>query len=144
LHRPISLLRIEQAPIARRVIASETASSVLSMLEMVVGPDGTGKRAAVSGYRVGGKTGTVKKFAPGGYSDSRYTALFAGIAPLSRPRLAVVVIVDEPTGEMYYGGQVAAPVFSTVVAGALRILAIPPDHVPRSETPDPALTANVR
>jgi cell division protein FtsI (penicillin-binding protein 3) len=144
LHRPISLLRIEQAPIARRVIASETASSVLSMLEMVVGPDGTGQRAAVSGYRVGGKTGTVKKFAPGGYSDNRYTALFAGIAPLSRPRLAVVVIVDEPTGGMYYGGQVAAPVFSTVVAGALRILAIPPDHVPHSDRPDPTLTANVR
>ena len=144
LHRPISLLRIEQAPIARRVIASETASSVLSMLEMVVSPDGTGQRAAVSGYRVGGKTGTVKKFAPGGYSDNRYTALFAGIAPLSRPRLAVVVIVDEPTGGMYYGGQVAAPVFSTVVAGALRILAIPPDHVPLSDRPDPTLTANVR
>jgi cell division protein FtsI (penicillin-binding protein 3) len=144
LHRPVSLLRTEQAPIARRVIESDTASAVLSMLEMVVSPEGTGQRAAVAGYRVGGKTGTVKKFSPGGYSDSRYTALFSGVAPLSRPRLAVVVLVDEPSGEMYYGGQVAAPVFSTVVAGALRILAIPPDHFPRSDAPDTTLAANVR
>jgi cell division protein FtsI (penicillin-binding protein 3) len=143
LHRPVSLLRTEQSPIARRVIESETAEAVLSMLEMVVSPEGTGQQAAVAGYRVGGKTGTVKKFVPGGYSESRYTALFSGVAPLSRPRLAVVVIIDEPTGE-YYGGQVAAPVFSAVVAGALRILAIPPDHFPRSEAPEKTLTANVR
>ena len=144
LHRPVSLLRIEQSPIARRVIESATAGAVLSMLEKVVSPEGTGQQAAVAGYRVGGKTGTVKKFAPGGYSDSRYTALFSGIAPLSQPRLAVVVIIDEPTGGRYYGGQVAAPVFSKVVAGALRILAIPPDHFPRSDAPETTLTANVR
>jgi len=144
LHRPVSLLRIEQSPIARRVIESVTAGAVLSMLEKVVSPEGTGQRAAVAGYRVGGKTGTVKKFAPGGYSDSRYTALFSGVAPLSRPRLAVVVIIDEPSGEMYYGGQVAAPVFSKVVAGALRILAIPPDHFPRSDAPGTTLAAVVR
>jgi cell division protein FtsI (penicillin-binding protein 3) len=90
----------------------------------------------VAGYRVGGKTGTVKKFAPGGYSDSRYTALFSGVAPVTNPRLAVVVVVDEPSGEMYYGGQVAAPVFSAVVSGALRILAIPPDHFPRPDSTD--------
>lgn len=144
LARPVSLLRIEESPIARRVIESNTAGAVLSMLEMVVSPEGTGQLAAVAGYRVGGKTGTVKKFAPGGYSDSRYTALFSGVAPLSRPRLAVVVIVDEPNGEMYYGGQVAAPVFSAVVAGALRILAIPPDHFPRSDVADTTLTASVR
>jgi len=144
LHRPVSLLRIEQSPIARRVIESVTAGAVLSMLETVVSPEGTGQRAAVAGYRVGGKTGTVKKFAPGGYSDSRYTALFSGVAPLSRPRLAVVVIIDEPSGEMYYGGQVAAPVFSKVVAGALRILAIPPDHFPRSDAPGTTLAAVVR
>jgi cell division protein FtsI (penicillin-binding protein 3) len=144
LARPVSLLRIEESPIARRVIESNTAGAVLSMLQMVVSPEGTGQLAAVAGYRVGGKTGTVKKFAPGGYSDSRYTALFSGVAPLSRPRLAVVVIVDEPNGEMYYGGQVAAPVFSAVVAGALRILAIPPDHFPRADVPDATLTASIR
>jgi cell division protein FtsI (penicillin-binding protein 3) len=137
-------LRIEQSPIARRVIESATAGAVLSMLEKVVSPEGTGQQAAVAGYRVGGKTGTVKKFAPGGYSDSRYTALFSGIAPLSQPRLAVVVIIDEPTGGRYYGGQVAAPVFSKVVAGALRILAIPPDHFPQSDALETTLTANVR
>jgi cell division protein FtsI (penicillin-binding protein 3) len=144
LHRPVSLLRIEQTPIARRVIESNTASAVLSMLEMVVSPEGTGQRAAVAGYRVGGKTGTVKKFAPGGYSESRYTALFSGVAPLTRPRLAVVVLIDEPGGDAYYGGQVAAPVFSSVVAGALRILAIPPDHFTRPDSAGTTLAAIVQ
>jgi len=128
LHRPVSLLRIDEPPIARRIVNADTAKAVLSMLEVVVGPKGTGKRATVAGYRVAGKTGTVKKFSPGGYSEKRYTALFAGVAPISRPRLAVVVVVDEPNDGDYYGGEVAAPVFSRVVAGALRILAIAPDN----------------
>ena len=113
------------------------------MLEGVVGPDGTGKRAAVAGYRVAGKTGTVKKFVPGGYSEKRYTALFSGIAPVSEPRLAVVVIVDEPSDGDYYGGHVAAPVFSRVVAGALRILAIPPDNLGRPATAGTTLAARL-
>jgi len=128
LHRPVSLLRIDEAPIARRIIKTDTAKTVLSMLEVVVGPQGTGKRATVAGYRVAGKTGTVKKFSAGGYSEKRYTAIFSGVAPMSRPRLAVVVVVDEPNDGDYYGGEVAAPVFSRVVAGALRILAIAPDN----------------
>ena len=128
LQRPVSLLRIEQAPIARRVIKPQTASAVLSMLEAVVGTEGTGRRAAVAGYRVAGKTGTVKKFAPGGYAEDRYMALFAGIAPATRPRLAVVVVIDDPTNGEYYGGDVAAPVFSRIVEGSMRILAIPPDN----------------
>jgi cell division protein FtsI (penicillin-binding protein 3) len=127
LHRPVSLVRIDAQPIARRVISADTADTVLAMLENVVSPGGTGRRAAIAGYRVGGKTGTVKKFAPGGYSEKRYTALFAGLAPISDPRLAVVVIIDEPTDGNYYGGDVAAPVFARVVNGAFRILAIPPD-----------------
>ena len=132
LHRPVSLLRIDQTPIARRIISEDTAGAVLKMLEAVVSSDeGTGKRAAVPGYRVAGKTGTVRKFAPGGYADNRYTALFAGIAPVSDPRLAIVVVVDDPRGGEYYGGHVAAPVFSTIAQGALRILAIPPDNFPR-------------
>jgi cell division protein FtsI (penicillin-binding protein 3) len=136
LHRPVSLLRVDQQPITRRVIEPATARSVLSMLEVVVGPDGTGRRAAVAGYRVAGKTGTAKKFAPGGYSDDVYTALFAGVAPASQPRIAVAVIVDEPSGEIYSGGQVAAPIFSQIVAGSLRILAVAPDNLVRPERID--------
>lgn len=131
LQRPISLLRLKQAPIARRVITAQTAGAVLSMLEAVVSAGGTGRQAAVAGYRVAGKTGTVKKFVPGGYSADRYVALFAGIAPVTRPQLAVVVVIDDPTTGDYYGGAVAAPVFANVVAGALRILAIPPDNFMR-------------
>ncbi len=131
LQRPVSLLRLEQPPIARRIIKAQTANSVLSMLEAVVGAEGTGQQAAVGGYRVAGKTGTVKKFAPGGYAEDRHTALFSGIAPATRPRLAVVVIIDDPSTDKHYGGEVAAPVFSRVVGGALRILAIPPDNFVR-------------
>jgi len=131
LQRPVSLLRLKQAPIARRVIKAQTAGSVLSMLEAVVADGGTGRRAVVTGYRVAGKTGTVKKFVPGGYSENHYLALFAGIAPVTRPRLAIVVVIDDPSTGEYYGGEVAAPVFANVVEGALRILAIPPDNFTR-------------
>ena len=137
LQRPISLLRLDQPAISRRVIKADTAESVLSMLETVVGSKGTGQKAGVAGYRVAGKTGTVKKFAPGGYAENRYMALFSGIAPASQPRLAVVVMIDDPSSGEYYGGEVAAPVFSRVVEGALRILAIPPDNFVR---PDKAST----
>lgn len=142
LHRPVSLLRIEQLPIARRVIRAETAGAVLDMLEVVVSEAGTGRRAAVAGYRVAGKTGTVKKFVPGGYSEDRYTALFAGIAPVSRPRLAIVVVVDDPQSGAYYGGEIAAPVFSRIAEGSLRILAIPPDNFKRPDRLGTKLAAN--
>ncbi len=128
LHRPVSLLRVSDTPIPRRVIERSTADAVLAMLETVVSPEGTGRRAAVRGYRIAGKTGTARKFAPGGYSEDRYVAVFAGIAPVSQPRLAIVVVVDEPSTGEYYGGTVAAPVFANIAAGALRILAIPPDN----------------
>ncbi len=134
LHRPVSVVRIDQPPIARRVLREETAKAVLRMLEAVVGSDvGTGRRAAVPGYRVAGKTGTARKIAAGGYSDAHHTALFAGIAPASRPRLVIVVIVDDPSEGAYYGGEVAAPVFSHVASGALRILAVPPDNLPHAD-----------
>ncbi len=134
LHRPVSLLRLDQQPIARRVIREQTAEDVLAMLEAVVSSDeGTGKRAAVPGYRVGGKTGTARKIGPQGYSDEHHTALFAGIAPVSEPRLVIVVVVDDPSNGQYYGGEVAAPVFSKVTQGALRILAVPPDNLPRPD-----------
>lgn len=112
----------------RRVLSEQTAGQLRHMLESVVSsPDGTGTRASVAGYRVAGKTGTVHKAAGGSYADERYRALFAGFAPASDPRLAAVVLIDEPQGDEYYGGQVAAPVFGRVMGGALRLLDIRPD-----------------
>lgn len=138
--RPVSLLRVDNPPIGRRVLSAENARAVVDMLEHVVTPEGTGIRAAVAGYRVAGKTGTARKFDIGGYSTQRYTAVFAGVAPVSRPRLAVVVVVDEPRAGEYYGGAVAAPVFSRIVGGAMRILAIAPDK-PLGPASNRSLTA---
>jgi cell division protein FtsI (penicillin-binding protein 3) len=127
----VTFLYREQAPTGQRVLwSASTVASVLSMLEQAVSNGGTGERAHVPGYRVAGKTGTVKKATSGGYADDRYMALFAGLIPASRPRLAAVVIIDEPQGDAYYGGQVAAPVFSRVMAGAMRLLNIAPDYLP--------------
>jgi cell division protein FtsI (penicillin-binding protein 3) len=110
-----------------RATGERSARQIQAMLESVVSAEGTGGRAAVSGYRVAGKTGTAHKVSAGGYAEDRYRALFAGFAPVSEPRIAAVVVIDEPLGEEYYGGQVAAPVFARVVAGALRLLDIHPD-----------------
>ncbi len=131
VRRPVSLLRLEQAPEGERVMRPETARAVRAMLERVVGSEGTAPLAAVPGYRVAGKTGTVKKSIGGKYADDRYLALFAGMAPASDPRLVMVVIIDEPSAGKYYGGQVAAPVFSRVMAGALRLLNVAPDALGR-------------
>jgi len=94
-------------------------------------PAGTGSKAAVAGYRVAGKTGTAWKAVPGGYSTDRYLSVFAGVVPATSPRLAVVVMVDEPQGALYYGGDVAAPVFSAVTSGALRLMSVAPDDLAR-------------
>jgi len=97
------------------------------MLETVTGPEGTGKAARVENYRVSGKTGTSRKASASGYA-SRYIASFAGFAPSSDPRLVCIVMINDPTGSQFYGGQVAAPLFSTVMSGALRLMDIPPDN----------------
>jgi cell division protein FtsI (penicillin-binding protein 3) len=128
--RPVSFLGVDEPPQGSRVVSERTASQVIQMLEAVVGPDGTGRRAAVENYRIAGKTGTAWKYADGGYSKNRYTAWFAGVAPATSPRLVVVVMIDEPTGGSYYGGEVAAPVFSNIVTAAMRLLAVPPDALP--------------
>ncbi|HEY9147388.1 MAG TPA: penicillin-binding transpeptidase domain-containing protein [Gammaproteobacteria bacterium] len=129
--RPLSLLKLErdELPGSRQVIAPEIAREVRTMLERVVQQGGTGTRAQVSGYRVAGKTGTVRKASAGGYSEENYLSVFAGIAPASRPRLAMVVVVDSPDDGDYYGGVVAAPVFSRVMEGALRLLDVAPDDL---------------
>ncbi len=127
---PISLIALEQAGSGEQVLAAATAIAVRRMLEEVVRPGGTGTKAAVTGYRVAGKTGTAWKFAAGGYSEDEYISIFAGLAPASDPRLATVVVIDEPGGELYYGSDVAAPVFANVMAESLRLLAVSPDALP--------------
>jgi cell division protein FtsI (penicillin-binding protein 3) len=102
------------------------ARQVAAMLETVTGPEGTGKAARVKNYRVSGKTGTSRKASASGYA-SRYIATFAGFAPSSDPRLVAVVAINDPSGDQYYGGLVAAPLFSTVMEGALRLMNVPPD-----------------
>ncbi|MFP4683382.1 MAG: peptidoglycan D,D-transpeptidase FtsI family protein [Ectothiorhodospira sp.] len=119
---------------SRRVMSRDTARGVVRMLEAAVAPEGTGTRAAVEGYRVAGKTGTARKLGSDGYAEGRHRALFAGMAPASDPRLVMVVMLDEPTGAEHYGGQVAAPIFSRVMQGALRLLDIPPDDLPELRT----------
>lgn len=128
--QPISLQRQDEPAAGRRIMPAGVARSIRSMLEQVVSEGGTGRRAGVPGYLVAGKTGTVRKSTRGGYAEDRYLSLFAGMAPSSDPDLVMVVVIDEPQGEEYYGGQVAAPVFSKVMKGALRILNIPPDDLP--------------
>lgn len=124
---PVTFLALDEPPARERVIAAATAADLLAMLETVVSVEGTGRLAAIPNYRVAGKTGTSWISENGGYSNDRYNAVFAGIAPASDPRLVAVVIINDPRGANYYGGDVAAPVFARVVGGALRILAIPPD-----------------
>jgi cell division protein FtsI (penicillin-binding protein 3) len=124
---PVSLLAVNQPPQSRQAIDADAASTVLRMLEPVASPLGTAPKAAISGYRVAGKTGTARKFMRGGYHSDRYLSVFGGVAPASDPRLAAVVLIDEPSAGVYYGGEVAGPVFSRVIGDALRILGIPPD-----------------
>lgn len=111
-----------------RVMSERTAQTVREMLELVVSREGTASRASVPGYRISGKTGTVRKVGAGGYSAHRYLAVFAGMAPASSPRIVMVVVVDEPEAGDYYGGLVAAPVFSSVMDSVLRLLGIQPDR----------------
>ena len=126
---PLTFVRREAPVPGQRVISERTARLVRTMLESVTHPGGTAVQARVTGYRVAGKTGTVHKLVDGQYSPDRYIASFVGFAPASSPRLVVAVMIDEPSGEHYYGGEVAAPVFREVTAGALRILGISPDSV---------------
>jgi cell division protein FtsI (penicillin-binding protein 3) len=127
--RPVSFVRLEQAPEGRQVMSADTAHKLLRMLETVVTADGTGARASVPGYRVAGKTGTAIKAGANGYSAGHYRAAFVGILPASAPQIVMVVSIDEPDAGVYYGGQVAAPVFARVMNGAVRLLDIPPDDL---------------
>jgi len=127
MQRPVSFTRIDHAVKGERALPEQVSRDVIRMLQSVVSDVGTGKRAAIPGYSVAGKTGTAWKASAGGYSTNRYLAVFAGLAPASNPRLATVVVIDEPSAGLYHGGDVAAPTFSSVVGGALRLLAVAPD-----------------
>ncbi len=142
IRRPVSLQRTGGDVAGDRVLSAATASNLVNIMESVVSDSGTGSKARIRGYRVAGKTGTARKSEPGGYSASRYHAVFAGIAPVSVPRIAVAVMIDEPKGDFYHGGEVAAPVFAGVAAGALRILNVPPDDF-TEEQPGLLLQAKV-
>ncbi len=123
---PMTLLRTGRPPAGRRVMSAESAAHVRAMLETVI-RDGTGRLAYIPGYRVAGKTGTVHKAGTDGYAEDRYLSLFAGIVPAGNPRLVAVVVIDDPRSGEYFGGRVAAPVFSRVMQDALRLLNVPPD-----------------
>ncbi len=128
--RQVSLVALDEPAKSERIVSTGTASAIRQMMEEVVRPGGTGTKAAVPGYRVAGKTGTAWKFSAGGYSEDKYLSIFAGLVPASDPKLAAVVIIDEPHGDLYYGSDVAAPVFSEIMTESLRLLAIPPDALP--------------
>ncbi|GAA5523934.1 peptidoglycan D,D-transpeptidase FtsI [Microbulbifer aestuariivivens] len=136
LKRPVSLILAEGKTAradAERVVEDALTRQVTAMLETVIGEDGTGRRAGVPGYRVAGKTGTVHKVGSAGYVDNRYRSVFAGFIPADNPRLAAVVVIDDPSQSKYYGGEVAAPVFGAVMEGAMRLLQVPPEEIPPAE-----------
>lgn len=128
LVRHVSLLKLDRPEAGIRVMPEKVANDILRMMETVTQTGGTGRRAAIEGYRVAGKTGTVHKVGTGGYSDDQYMSIFAGVAPVENPEIVAVVMVDNPKGQEYYGGEVAAPLFSRVVGGALRMLNVAPDN----------------
>ena len=128
LRQPAFIQGSNNPPIS--AIDPDIANAVARMLETVTTPQGTGSRASVANYRIAGKTGTSHKASASGYAAARYVSSFAGFGPVSDPRLACVVVINDPTGDEYYGGLVAAPLFSEVMTGAMRILNIPPDDYP--------------
>ncbi|PWV82997.1 penicillin-binding protein 2 [Halomonas sp. A11-A] len=125
---PPSLLKLPEPPPGEPAIDPGVAHDLLRIMEESVQPTTGARRAMVPGYRVAGKSGTVRKTGAGGYVQNAYRSLFAGIAPVSDPRIVTVVMIDHPRGDSYFGGAVAAPVFSRVVGSALRLLDVPPDQ----------------
>lgn len=141
--RPVSFLHDEEhtgeVP-GQRVMSVKTARDVRKMMQRVISDRGTGKRAAVANYSVAGKTGTVHKFIAGGYAEDRYLSIFAGMIPADKPELVMVVMIDEPRNGEHFGGLVAAPVFSRVMAGAMRLLDIAPDRISKDQLMNAANT----
>ena len=126
INRPLSILKTDQLYPGEQVLAPEHAAVMLEMMEANIMPGGTATKAQVKGYRVGGKTGTARKAIVGGYGDD-YVASFAGVGPISNPRLACVVVINEPAGDFYHGGEIAAPVFANIMGAAMQLLNLSPD-----------------
>jgi cell division protein FtsI (penicillin-binding protein 3) len=126
IKRPLSMIKSDQKVPEERVLSENIAKEVLTMMESVVNEGGSGTKASVPGYRVAGKTGTSRKAVAGGYGEE-YVSIFAGVAPVSDPQLAVVVLINEPRGDVYYAGDTAAPVFSKIMSNSLQLLNVPPD-----------------
>jgi cell division protein FtsI (penicillin-binding protein 3) len=124
---PVTLQKSSEPVSGVRVFSEKNAVAVRTMLQMAAGPGGTGSRAQTMGYSVGGKSGTARKQEGKGYADKKYRSFFVGLAPVESPRIVVAVMVDEPGNGAYYGGLVAAPVFSETVQQTLRILGVQPD-----------------
>jgi len=125
---PLSIIKLDEVPEGEQLVKPEVANAVLQMMETVVSREGTAVKAIIPGYRVAGKTGTVHKTKRGGYEENTYLSLFAGIVPVSNPDLVMVVLVNEPSRGVYYGGLVAAPVFKEVMEEALRLRGVPQDQ----------------
>lgn len=124
---PVSMLKVSEPPLGLPVIGERHAREVRHMLHLVTGAGGTAPKAQTMGYSVGGKTGTAHKVEGRGYAAKKYRGVFAGLAPIDAPRIAVAVMIDEPSNVQYFGGQVAAPVFSQTVQQTLKVLGIAPD-----------------
>jgi cell division protein FtsI (penicillin-binding protein 3) len=131
IKRPISFEKTSGPVPGQRVMDAKVAGDLVQLMEHVVEKGGTATRASLIGYRVSGKTGTAYKSIPGGYSTDRYMAVFAGLVPATHPKLATIVVIDEPMGDSHehQGGEVAAPVFASVMSGALRLMDVPPDDL---------------
>ena len=135
LRKEISMVALNSEPEGLRVINAATTKEVRHMLRAASSHKGTGRRAMIDGYSVGGKTGTLHKVkVDGGYDDNRYMSLFAGLSPVSSPRLATVVVIDEPRQGDYFGGLVAAPVFSEITGNALRLMQVTPDETDQNSS----------
>ncbi|KZY84348.1 hypothetical protein A3741_30000 [Oleiphilus sp. HI0069] len=124
---PLGLVYREEHYPGEQILSSDVSDSLRKAMKAVVAKGGTGTRAQLPMYEVGGKTGTVHSVGSSGYEESQYKALFAGVAPIDKPEVAMVVVIDGPQGAEYYGGEVAAPVFSRVVNGTMRLLDVSPD-----------------
>jgi cell division protein FtsI (penicillin-binding protein 3) len=124
---PLTLVKSAAEASGEKILSTGTARAVRAMLELAVQPGGTGPRARIMGWRVGGKTGTAHKLQNGSYAADKYLSSFVGLAPASAPRLVIAVMIDEPAAGQHYGGAVAAPVFAQVMQGALRMLGVPHD-----------------
>lgn len=126
--RPVSFLKVDRPVTGKRVLDGKFAQQLMPMMESVVTADGTAIKAAVPGYRVAGKTGTAHKAQNGSYAADEYMSTFVGLAPASKPRVVLVVVVDSPGNGQYYGGLVSAPVFSRIMAETLRLMNVEPDR----------------